>query len=184
MTMQPHSDMLRTIALMVSSETSIPVNDLGITMDNPASAEAMAAAERKLSREADRQNRLFSYALEETMRMVVCLQEHISPDSMPESLTGVRCRWKPTREVSLGARADAFSKIAGVSDAFAKSEAGWRYAGFDHDDIDDILGTVRSQNTRGVLDQIAGSNGTSHAQQTGDTQADGSPQGQAGGTSR
>lgn len=33
--MTPHADMLRTIALMVSSETDIPVNDLGITMDNP-----------------------------------------------------------------------------------------------------------------------------------------------------
>ena len=36
--MQPHSDMLRTVALMVSSETDIPVNDLGITMDNPPPA--------------------------------------------------------------------------------------------------------------------------------------------------
>ena len=60
--MQPHSDMLKTIAMLVASETNVPVNDLGITMDNPASAEAMAAAERKLSREADRQNRLFSRA--------------------------------------------------------------------------------------------------------------------------
>ena len=164
MTMQPHSDMLRTIALMVSSETSIPVNDLGITMDNPASAEAMMAAERKLSREADRQNHLFSYALEEVIRMVVCLQEHIDPEAMPESLTGIRCQWKPTQEISLGARADAFSKIAGVSEAFARSETGWRYAGFDHDDIADIMSTIRSQNARDVLDRLVGNAGNAQQQ--------------------
>ena len=167
MTMQPHSDMLRTIALMVSSETSIPVNDLGITMDNPASAEAMMAAERKLSREADRQNHLFSYALEEVIRMVVCLQEHIDPVRMPESLTGIRCQWKPTQEISLGARADAFSKIAGVSEAFARSETGWRYAGFDHEDIADIMGTIRSQNAQNVLDKLIGGAGDGGQQDAG-----------------
>lgn len=167
MTMQPHSDMLRTIALMVSSETSIPVNDLGITMDNPASAEAMMAAERKLSREADRQNHLFSYALEEVIRMVVCLQEHIDPMRMPESLTGIRCQWKPTQEISLGARADAFSKIAGVSEAFARSETGWRYAGFDHEDIADIMGTIRSQNAQNVLDKLIGGAGDGGQQDAG-----------------
>lgn len=167
MTMQPHSDMLRTIALMVSSETSIPVNDLGITMDNPASAEAMMAAERKLSREADRQNHLFSYALEEVIRMVVCLQEHIDPEAMPDSLTGIRCRWKPTQEISLGARADAFSKLAGVSEAFARSETGWRYAGFDHEDIADIMSTIRSQNAQNVLDKLIGGVGDGGQQDAG-----------------
>lgn len=172
MTMQPHSDMLRTIALMVSSETSIPVNDLGITMDNPASAEAMMAAERKLSREADRQNHLFSYALEETIRMVVCLQEHIPSSDMPDTLTGIRCQWQPTKEISIGARADAFSKIAGVSEAFARSETGWRYAGFDHDDIADIMDTIRSQDARGILDRLVGDAGKAQKQDSETQQAD------------
>ncbi len=52
--MQPNSDMLKTIALVVAAETNLPADNLGITLDNPTSAEAMAAAERKLTREADR----------------------------------------------------------------------------------------------------------------------------------
>lgn len=73
--MQPHSDMLKTIAMLVASETSLPVNDLGIALDNPASAEAMSAAERKLSREADRQNRLFSASIRDAMDMAVQLRD-------------------------------------------------------------------------------------------------------------
>lgn len=43
--MQPHSEQLRTIGLMVSSETSIPVAYLGIIHDNPSSADAILAME-------------------------------------------------------------------------------------------------------------------------------------------
>lgn len=47
-TMQPHGDMLRTIAMQVSSETSIPVSYLGVIHDNPASADAIRATESDL----------------------------------------------------------------------------------------------------------------------------------------
>lgn len=47
-TMQPHGEMLRDIAMQVSSETSIPVNYLGIIHDNPSSADAIRASESDL----------------------------------------------------------------------------------------------------------------------------------------
>ncbi len=47
-TMQPHGDMLRTIAMQVSSETSIPVGYLGVIHDNPSSADAIRASESDL----------------------------------------------------------------------------------------------------------------------------------------
>ncbi|PJM72345.1 hypothetical protein CS006_10435 [Bifidobacterium primatium] len=125
--MQPHSDMLRTIAMLVASETSLPVNDLGITMDNPASAEAMAAAERKLSREADRQNRLFSRALKDAVAMALNL-----PAGETARITPV---WAPTREISDAARADYYAKIAGVNADFADSDIGLTKAGLTFDEI-------------------------------------------------
>lgn len=39
--MAPHSDMLKTMAMLVASQTRVPVDYLGITLDNPTSAEAM-----------------------------------------------------------------------------------------------------------------------------------------------
>ncbi|PLS29935.1 phage portal protein [Bifidobacterium margollesii] len=125
--MQPHSDMLRTIAMLVASETSLPVNDLGITMDNPASAEAMAAAERKLSREADRQNRLFSRALKDVVGMALNLPA--------DELNRITPVWAPTREVSDAARADYYAKIAGVNADFADSDVGLMKAGLTFQEI-------------------------------------------------
>ncbi len=150
--MQPHSDMLRTIALLVSAETNLPVSDLGITMDNPASAEAMAVAERKLTREADRQNRLFSRALRDAVGIGVCLKE--SRATPPDELDSLRVVWAPTQEISTTSRADAFSKMAGVAPAFAQSEVGWRYAGFSQQDVDSIMASIRSQNAQNVLDRL------------------------------
>lgn len=125
--MQPHSDMLRTIAMLVASETSLPVNDLGITLDNPASAEAMAAAERKLSREADRQNRLFSRALKDVAGMAL--------DLPADELSRITPVWAPTREVSDAARADYYAKIAGVNTDFADSDVGLMKAGLTFQEI-------------------------------------------------
>lgn len=45
----PHSEMLRTIAMQVSSETSIPIGYLGVIHDNPSSADAIRAAESDLA---------------------------------------------------------------------------------------------------------------------------------------
>lgn len=48
MSMQPHSDHLRSVAMMFSGETSIPASYLGILHDNPSSAEAITAHEAEL----------------------------------------------------------------------------------------------------------------------------------------
>lgn len=43
--MTPHSEMMRSIAAMVSSETTIPLGYLGVVHDNPSSADAILASE-------------------------------------------------------------------------------------------------------------------------------------------
>lgn len=43
--MVPHTEMMRSIASMVSSETTIPLGYLGVVHDNPSSAEAILASE-------------------------------------------------------------------------------------------------------------------------------------------
>lgn len=43
--MTPHAEMMRSIAAMVSSETTIPLGYLGVVHDNPSSADAILASE-------------------------------------------------------------------------------------------------------------------------------------------
>lgn len=147
--MQPHSEMLRTIALMVSAETDIPVNDLGITMDNPASAEAMAEAERKLSRAADRQNRRFGRALKDAMGLALTYK-----NVDPKEWEGLRAIWSPTRETSDAARADYYAKIAGVNPNFADSDVGLMKAGLSVEEIKAQREYERDKRAEQAVDQL------------------------------
>lgn len=150
--MQPHSDMLKTIALVVASETNLPSDNLGITLDNPTSAEAMAAAERKLTREADRQNRLFGLQLERLLRMTVCLRDGLA--APPDDLKAIRPVWMPTCEISDAARADAYVKISGVNEAYANSTVGLRRLGLTNDEITSLQNEVTRDRARSVLDML------------------------------
>lgn len=168
--MTPHSDMLKTVAMLAASEMSVPVDEMGITLDNPSSAEAMAAAERKLTRIADRQNRIFTRSIRDMLSLAVRMREHV--ETTPDDMRDIRPVWSPTREVSVASRADAFSKIAGVQPAFANSEAGWRYAGFEQDDITLIMDAIRRQDAMTTLDKALALGGGGGDQQTAGGQSD------------
>lgn len=154
--MAPHTEMLRTIAMLVASETSLPVNDLGITMDNPASAEAMAAAERKLSREADRQNRLFGRALKDVMGMAVMLDHGLS--EVPDEIRDLRPVWAPTREVSDAARADYYAKVSQVNPAWAESDVGLAKLGLTFSELQSFRAYQREQRAKEHIDQLRAAN--------------------------
>ena len=51
--MQPHTEYMRSLAARFSGETSIPISELGVIHDNPASAEAIYAAKESLVCEAE-----------------------------------------------------------------------------------------------------------------------------------
>ncbi|WP_077425249.1 phage portal protein [Bifidobacterium longum] len=181
--MQPHSDMLKTIALVVASETNLPADNLGITLDNPTSAEAMAAAERKLTREADRQNRLFGLQLEHLLRMTVCLRDGFA--APPDDLKSVKPVWMPTREISDAARADAYVKISGVNEAYANSTVGLRRLGLTNDEITSLQNEVTRSQARSVLDMLTkdgGVDGVGDANGRGPAGQSAEPSGESGPT--
>lgn len=150
--MTPHSDMLKTIALLVASDTDLPVDSLGITMDNPTSAEAMAAAERKLTRRADRQNRLFGKQLKHLVWMLVVLRDGLT--EVPDSLKNVRPVFMPTREISDAARADAYVKISGVNPGYATSTVAYHRLGLTSAEIDSLKRDEANANATSVLDAL------------------------------
>lgn len=152
--MQPQSDMLKTIALMVASETDLPVNDLGITMDNPPSAEAMAAAERKLSRNAERQNKIFGRAIEDALRIAARSLDSSVTDDV---LSSFRCEWAATREDSAASRADAYAKVASVNPAYGTSEVGLRALGLSYSEIEQVMSEQRRSNASSLLATLTAS---------------------------
>lgn len=147
--MQPHSDMLKSIALMVAAETDIPATDLGITIDNPASAEAMAEAERKLARTADRQNRRFGRALKQAIGMALAAERYDEAD-----IRQLHALWAPTKETSDAARADYYAKIASVNTSFADSDVGLSKAGLSAEDISRQRAWEKRQRSQQAVDQL------------------------------
>lgn len=147
--MQPHTDMFRSIALMVAAETDIPATDLGITIDNPASAEAMAEAERKLSRTADRQNRRFGRALKDAIGMAL-----LADGADETDIRQLRPLWASTKEVSDAARADYYLKIAQVNPSFADSDVGLTKAGLTWDEIKAHREWEKQQRSQQAVDQL------------------------------
>ena len=147
--MQPHADMLRSVALMVAAETDIPATDLGITVDNPGSAEAMAEAERKLSRTADRQNLRFGRALRDALGMAL-----IAEGASDEDINRIRPVWAPTKETSDAARADYYAKVAGVNPSFANSDVGLSKAGLSWQEIREQRAWEQSERAKQQLDQL------------------------------
>jgi 2-methylcitrate dehydratase len=131
--MTPHSDMLKTLAMLVASQTRVPVDYLGITLDNPTSAEAMASAERRLTRIADKQNVAFGRELKRAMGIAVALRE--GANTIPDSMRDVHPVWAPTREISDAARADAFTKIADKITGYADSDVGLERLGLTREEI-------------------------------------------------
>lgn len=150
--MTPHAEMLKTIAMSVAAETNLPVDSLGITLTNPTSAEAMAAAERRLTRDADRQNRLFGFQLEKLMRMCVCLRDGLS--TPPESLDGLHAVFAPTREVSDGARGDFYLKVSQVNPTYATSTVGLRRLGLTSDEIESLQAATSKATATSALDML------------------------------
>lgn len=149
--MSPHGAMLETIAMLASAETDIPPESLGIRVSNPTSAEALAASENALTRVADRQNRIFGQQLMNAMRMAVQLRDN-TPTA--PTLVGVRPIWAPTRVVSDAARADYYSKVAGVNQAWAQSDVGLAKLGLSMDDIASLRAWEASQRAKQQLDQL------------------------------
>lgn len=102
MTMQPHTDQLRSIAMMFTGESSIPINYLGIIHDNPSSAEAIYANEADLVSVAEDEQVGMSPARESLARNVlIALNDGLS-ESMARDLRGLKSKWRdastPTRQ--------------------------------------------------------------------------------------
>lgn len=109
--MTPHSDMLRTVAMAFSGETGIPPSSLGIIHDQPASAEAIRAAEHDLLIDATYQNKfVLSSAVEDIATLAVMVRDDLR--EAPKEAWKLSARFADPEFRSLSAEADAIQKLS------------------------------------------------------------------------
>lgn len=109
--MQPHSEMLRTIGLMVSSELSIPVAYLGIIHDNPSSADAILASESDMVAMVEYERDLsYGLAHESLARTILAVKYGKMTEAMAAELRGLKAHFSNAGTPTRAARADAALK--------------------------------------------------------------------------
>jgi len=151
MTMQPLTDMYRMIATQFSGATGVPVSNLGIVTDNPPSAEALYADDRRLVNTARAQNRVLGSSLKRVAQRVVRLRDGVG---MSDELRQIDTSWANPAFTSPATSADALVKLSAVFPWLSESEVALEFAGFSHAEITRLLSDKRRAQGGSVLNQV------------------------------
>ena len=140
-TMQPHFEQLRGLAALFASETSLPLNALGIVQDNPSSAEAIFAAKEDLVIESQQWARSLSPAWSRTVRTALAMTDN-SPAAVAE-YAKLRPRWINPATPSVVSASDAMVKQISAMPWIGESTVALEELGYDQDQIERLLADKR-----------------------------------------
>lgn len=136
MSMDPHLSMYRQLAQNFCAATGLPQSSVGLFADNPASAEAMQAAEVALSDEAEYQWRVFNGPLLRILQDVLMVAENL--DTPPAESWNVHLSWTPARYVSPQASSDFIVKTVSALPRVAETTIALQRAGFTTSEIEQM----------------------------------------------
>ncbi|MDO4413059.1 phage portal protein [Cutibacterium sp.] len=149
MSMDPHLSMCRQLAQNFCAATGLPQSSVGLFADNPASAEAMQAAEVALSDEAEYQWRVFNGPLLRILQDVLMVAENL--DTPPAESWSVHLSWTPARYVSPQASSDFIVKTVSALPKVADTTIALQRAGFTTSEIEQM----RAEWSRtGLIDRL------------------------------
>lgn len=101
------TDTLQELFKQAAAYTGLPPQYLSFSSENPASAEAIRAAEARLVKKAERKARMFGGAWEEVMRLAV----KIIDGTLPPELYRLEAIWRDPATPTYAAKADAAAKL-------------------------------------------------------------------------
>ena len=102
---------LDQIAKQVAAYTGLPPQYLSTAADNPASAEAIRAAESRLIKKVERKNLIFGGAWEEAMRIAYMMMKG---GTVPPEMQRMEVIWRDPSTPTYAAKADAATKLYGA----------------------------------------------------------------------
>lgn len=146
---QPHVDMLRTLAAQFAAATGLAVSDTGVVNDaNPTSAEALLAQNQTLVSLAEQLNAGNGDSLRTIALMALAIAQDLRPEDLPEEQLSVMPHFRNPAMPSVAVTADAAIKIAAARDGFAQTDTFLEMIGFTQADIRRI--NAQEQRTRGL----------------------------------
>lgn len=153
LSMEPHLSMYRQLAQNFCAATNLPQSSVGLFADNPASAEAMQAAEAALADEAEAQWRVFRGPLRRVLQDAVMIRDRLT--QAPQESWSVDVRWTPARYASPSASADYAVKMVQAFPALEGSPTLMRRAGMTETDLAQVEVEQSVGAARSLLESLA-----------------------------
>lgn len=144
---QPHIEQLRATAMLVSGETSIPPNYLGIIQDNPASADAIRAAEADLVKKCERAQVIYGNAWCEVMKLAQLTRDGIQDDT----LEGLAATWRDASTPTKAANAQSVMSLVSAGVLPKESEVTWEQLGYDPVTVSRLKADAARDTARGRM---------------------------------
>lgn len=152
--MQPHTEHLRSVAMMFSGETAIPVSYLGVIHDNPASADAIRAGEAELVKVAERAQLTFGAGWSTVGQLVVMVRDGL--DEVPDDLSRLRPKWRDASTPTRQAMAQSVMSLVSVGVLPPDAEVTYEQLGLDQTTIERLMAEKRRREAAAALDRLTG----------------------------
>ena len=141
-------EILALLAKMYSASTGVPLSSLGIVTDNPASAEAIAAAREDIITAAEDLRESCECSLREVAIMAMAVGGSVRPDELSAEQLTVAASFGDPAKPSTAAQADASVKLAGAVPGFGFTDEFWRMNKFTPQQIDSIKAQIADAEAR------------------------------------
>lgn len=154
----PHITTLRQLAAEFAGETALPLGSLGITQDNPESAEAMYAAKEDLVIEATSTTKVFGASLDRVYQNIVMLRDGVE---MTDELRGLMTKWRNPALPSVVSTSDAMVKQISAIPWIGETDVALEQFGYSNEDIVRLNAQKRRAKREKTVDSLMESRGVS-----------------------
>ncbi|MGO2807939.1 MAG: hypothetical protein ACTIAQ_04330 [Glutamicibacter arilaitensis] len=162
---QPHSELLKSIAMNFHADTDIPLGQLGVVQDNPSSADAIRAAEDGLIAVCVKQTDEFSYSSKDAaMNLLSLAVKDSEMAAIGKDMAKIRPKYANPATPTPGAQADAGSKFVNAFQELAGSDLALERFGLDSEEIAQARQYLDSKNSKSMLQQVLESSAARPAQ--------------------
>lgn len=151
---EPHIAIARQLASQFSGHTGVPLSSLGISSDNPESADAKQMAREDIVNDVEKQHVVYGDALVRTFENAVMIRDNLS--APPGGMLDLSFKWRRADRPTLVAIADAGSKQVATVPELAQTEVGMEMIGMDPDQIQRAQAELRRRRGSDALNSILG----------------------------
>lgn len=113
---------IKMLVSQIAAIAGLPPHYLGLSGDNPASADAIRSAEASLVKKALRKQRGFGGSWERAMRLAVATRDGVPLEKIDPALKGLETQWRDPTTPTPGAKADAAVKLV-AGDIITRNQA-------------------------------------------------------------